>query len=123
MTQTGKPTVIESVPHLAGFVFTLATAVQFLDTEVTVGALNYTFLPAHGLLVSLAALVVVFASSQTRDFDYLESWEQVLTVVTIAIMTAHQFIPTVETAIQNNAPHAGGVVFAMGLLTWTVLSR
>ena len=123
MTNRTKPTVIESIPHIAGIVFSLATAVQFLDTELTVGAIGYTFDPAHSFAVSLAALVVVFASSNTRDFDYLESWEQVLTGVTIAIMTAHQFLPTVATAVQNNNPHAGGVVFLLGLGTWTVLSR
>jgi hypothetical protein len=123
MTNNPKPTVIESIPHLAGFVFSLATAVQFLDTELTVGAIGYTFDPAHSFVVSLAALVVVFASSHTRDFGYLESWEQVLTGVTLAIMTAHQFVPTVATAIQNNNPHAGAVVFGLGLGTWTVLSR
>jgi hypothetical protein len=123
MTNRPKPTVIESIPHLAGFVFSLATAVQFLQTEFTVGVLNMTFEPAMAFAVSLAALVVVFASSHTRDFDYLQSWEQVLTGVFIAIMAAHQFFPQVETAIANNQPHAGVLAFLMGLVTWTVLSR
>jgi hypothetical protein len=123
MTHDNSTPLVETVPAVAGLVFSLAAAVQFLNADFSVGALDYQFAPAHAFVVSLAALIVVFASSKENNVNALESWEQVLVGVTLLIMTAHQYVPTVETAVSNNNPHAGGVVFLMGIFAWVVLSR
>ena len=115
--------LIETVPAVAGLIFSLATAVQFLDTQVIVGAVDYQFSPEHSFVVSLAALVVVFASSKTKNWEYYESWEQVLVGLTILIMTLHQFVPVVERTVSRQNPLAGSVVFVLGVAAWGVLAR
>ena len=119
--QSGR--LIETVPAVAGLIFTLAAAVQFLDTELYIGVLELEILTSHAFVVSLAALVVVFASSRTKNWEYYETWEQVFVGTTLLIMTAHQFLPTVESVVSNQNPLAGGTIFLMGLITWGVLAR
>ncbi|WP_336327881.1 hypothetical protein [Halovenus sp. HT40] len=123
MSEHESGRLVETVPAVAGVVFSIASAVQFLDGTFTLGALGYQFSPAHSYVVSLIALIVVFASSRTKDWEYYESWEQVLVGVTILIMTAHQFIPTVARTVSNQNPLAGSVAFGLGLLSWGVLAR
>jgi hypothetical protein len=115
--------LIETVPAVAGLIFSLATAVQFLDTQVIVGAVDYQFSSEHSFVVSLAALVVVFASSKTKNWEYYESWEQVLVGLTILIMTLHQFVPVFERTVSRQNPLAGSVVFVLGVAAWGVLAR
>lgn len=123
MSEHESGRLVETVPAVAGVVFSIASAVQFLDGTFRLGALSYQFAPEHSYVVSLIALVVVFASSRTKDWERYESWEQVLVGVTILIMTAHQFIPTVSRTVSRQNPVAGSVIFGMGLVAWGVLAR
>jgi len=123
MSHENNNTLIETLPAIAGLVFSLAAAVQFLDGQLYLGAYDYQFAPAHAFVVSLGSLVVVFASSKQNDWGSLASWEQVLVAVTVSIMTAHQFIPRVATVVNNQNPHAGTGIFLLGVVTWGVISR
>lgn len=115
--------LVDTVPAVAGVVFSMAAAVQFLDATIKFGAYGLELTLTHSYVISLAALVVVFASSRTKDWEYYESWEQVLVAVTIAIMTGHQFVPQIRSVVSNQNPVAGSAIFAAGLLTWGVLAR
>lgn len=119
--QTGK--FVETVPAVAGLIFTLAAAVQFLATEIYVGALDLQFAEGHAFVISLIALIVVFASSKTKNWEYYSTAEQSAVALFITVMIAHQFSPTVAQTINNQNPAAGGVIFMAGLLTWGVLAR
>jgi hypothetical protein len=115
--------VIRTVPALAGLVFAAASAVQFLDAQIALGVLDWSFKPALALVVSLGSLLVAFASSNTRDWEHLENAEQATVAVALLIMLTHQYTPTVETAIANNQPWAGFVAFMSGMIAWGVLAR
>ena len=115
--------IVETVPAVAGVIFSIATAQQFLDGTFKLGAFDYTMAPEHSFAISLAALIVVFASSKTKNWEYYESWEQVLVGVTILTITAHQFYEPFASAISNQNPYAGTFVFALGLICWGVLQR
>lgn len=115
--------IIRTVPALAGLVYAAAAAVQFLQAEVTFGAFGYTFNPAHAMLVSLAALVIVFASSETKNWSMYDGWEQATVGVAILIMVTQQYVPLVSTSIANNQPWAGAVAFMTGMVAWGVLAR
>lgn len=123
MTRHKNGKLVETVPAIAGLIFSLAAAVQFLGADIYLGIIDYQFASAHAFVVSLAALIVVFASSKTKNWEYYESHEQVLVGVTILLMTAHEYSTTAETAVSNNDPHAGFAIFLMGLLSWGVLAR
>lgn len=123
MRHSDSGPVVSTIPALAGFVYGLAAAVQFLDAEISIGVLDYTFAPAHALIVSLLALVVVFASSDTRNWGRYDGWEQAVVAVAIGVMLAHQYFPLVTIAIENNQPHLGIAAFLSGMFAWVVLSR
>jgi hypothetical protein len=114
---------IDSVPAIAGLVYAAAAAVQFLDAQIALGVIDWTFQPELALLVSLAALVVAFASSETRNWAHYDNAEQALIALNILIMLSHQYTQTVATAVSNNQPLAGAVAFGIGMVAWGVLSR
>lgn len=115
--------LVDTIPALAGVIFTITSAVQFLDTSITVGVIGYSVQPAHSFVISLVALLVAFGYSETRDWDYYESWEQVLVAVTLLIMTSHQFVPVISRTVSNQNPVAGSLVFTLGVAAWGVISR
>lgn len=124
MTNDNTPgAVIRTIPALAGLVFAAASAVQFLDAQIALGVVNWSFKPAMALVVSLASLLVAFASSNTRNWEHLENAEKSLVAVALLIMTTHQYVPTVELAISNNQPWAGFIAFMSGMIAWGVLAR
>lgn len=114
---------IDTVPAIAGLVYAAAAAVQFLDAQIALGVLDWTFKPGMAMVVSLAALVVAFASSETRNWQCYDNYEQSLIGLTLLIMVLHQYSPTVETAIANNQPLTGFTAFGLGMISWGVLSR
>jgi len=116
-------TIVETVPALAGLLFSLATLVQFLDAQVTVGALDWSLDPSLAFVMSLGALVVSFGSSHTRELDEYATWELVTVGVALLIMVIHQITTVGATAVSNNQPTAGLAAFATGVLAWGVIAR
>jgi hypothetical protein len=124
MTSHQNPTpVVDTVPALAGVVFAAAAAVQFLQAEIVIGVFDMALRPSHAIIISLAALVVAFASSDSRDWRYLDGWEQALVGFTIVFMLAHQYSPDVQAQFAQHQPITGSIVFLAGMVSWGVLAR
>jgi len=115
--------LIKTVPALAGLIYAAAAAVQFLDATIALGVLDWQFQTDHAMLVSLAALVVAFASSETKNWSNYDAWEQAIIGLAILIMVSHQFVSPVTTGIANNQPLTGAFAFMSGMVAWGVLAR
>lgn len=114
---------LNTIPALSGILFAIASGVQFLGASISLEIPSYTFDPAHALLVALAVLVVAFASSDTKDWRYYESWEQVTVGVAIFVMVGAEYLTVVSDFIANNDPVAGMAAFIISMLAWSVLAR
>lgn len=114
---------LNTIPAVVGILFAVSAGVQFLDVSVTIGVVGYSFDPAHAMMVSLGALVVAFASSETKDWRYYDRHEQAVVGLAVVLIVGTEYVVEVSDAIANNAPVAGFVAFAVSMAAWGVLSR
>lgn len=95
---------LRAVPALLGIVFGLASLYQFGGiSEVTIEWFNYELTSEHGMFVSLGVLVVAFMSSQTKQFENYETWEQVLIAASPGLIIAHHFSDTANDIIMTTS--------------------
>lgn len=119
-----KPyTQLNTIPALVGIVFAVAAGVQFLDVTLTVGLLSWTFQASHAMFIGMGALVVAFASSDTKDWKHYDTWEQAVVALAVVLMVSGEYISEVATLLSNNQPVAGIVAFALSMAAWGVLAR
>jgi hypothetical protein len=119
-------TQLNTIPALSGIAFAVASAVQFLGATFGIAPsadLAYTLDPTHALLISLVALVVAFASSDTTDWRYYETYEQGIVALAVGLMIGQEYLAEVQDLLANNAPVAGIVAFAVTMAAWGVLAR
>ncbi|PSQ31651.1 hypothetical protein BRD16_01700 [Halobacteriales archaeon SW_6_65_46] len=75
------------------------------------------------LMVSVFALMVVFASSGTRDVRYYHPAETAFVGVTVVVMFAHAFLTQVSEFIISNNPISGAAVFVLLIATSAIVGR
>ena len=117
---------LNTIPALAGILFAVSAAVQFLNATVSVAPsadLAYSFAGTDALLVGIVSLLVAFASSESRDFTYLETWEQAAVAVTVAVMVGMEYTTEVADIMANNQPASGIVAFLVGMVAWGILAQ
>lgn len=114
---------LNTIPALSGILFAVSAAIQFLGAEISLAIPSYTFDPNHALLVSLAVLVIAFASSETKDWRYYETWEQVTVGIAVVVMIGAEYTTTVAEFLTNNDPVAGMAAFLISMAAWSVLAR
>lgn len=119
----GQYTQLNTIPAIVGIIFAVAAGVQFLDVTITIGIVSYTFDPAHAMFVGFGALVVAFASSDTKDWRFYDTWEQGLVAVAVVLMISGEYVAEVATILSNNQPVAGIIAFAISMAAWGVLAR
>ena len=96
---------LRAVPALLGIVFAVASLYQFGGVnELTLTWFDYTLTDTHAMLVSLGVLVVAFMSSETKQFENYEDWEQVLIGATPALVVGHYYIPFIESLVNTADP-------------------
>ena len=116
-------TQLNTIPAIVGIVFAVSAAVQFLQAEIMLGLIDYSFDPAHALIVSVFALVVAFASSDTKNFQHYETWEQALVGLAVVVMVSAEYTTTGADFLVENEPHAGLLAFLVSMAAWGVLAR
>lgn len=115
---------INTVSALLGIVFAISAAVQYLGATISIEhPMSYSYPTEHALLVSFVVLLLAFATSETRSWDYYEGWEKLVVGVTVVGMIAAEYIAEVGTIVTNNQPWAGTIMFALGVVAWGILSR
>lgn len=117
-------TQLNTIPALVGILFAVSSGVQFLGMTISIQhPIAYSFPSEHAMIVSLLALIVAFAASDTRSYEFYETWEQLTVVVAVAAMISSQYIAEVQTIVANNQPWTGTALFAVSVVAWAILSR
>lgn len=116
-------TQLNTIPAVSGILFAVSSGVQFLGASITLQYPAYTFPSEHAMLVSLGALLVAFASSDTKDWRYYDQWEQVLVALAVVLMIGAEYLTEISTLISNNNPTAGVLAFLITVAAWGVLAR
>lgn len=116
-------TQLNTVPAIVGIIFAVSAGVQFLDLTISIGLLGYDFPTAHATFVSLGVLVLAFASSDTKDWRFCDTWKQAIVAVAVLLMVSGEYVTAIVDLIANNQPLGGILAFAISMAAWAVLSR
>jgi hypothetical protein len=75
------------------------------------------------MIVSLMALVIAFASSDTKDWRYYETWEQGVVAVAVFLMVGMEYLTEVQNLVTSNDPVGPLIAFGLAMAAWGVLAR
>jgi membrane protein insertase Oxa1/YidC/SpoIIIJ len=81
---------------------------------------TYQWLPLTG---TLAAMLIVFMSSGTRDPSYYHPVEMVWIGLSVALLGAHAFLVQVQNLVASFYPWGTVVVFVVLLVATAILAR
>lgn len=122
-TSKGTRLLIDGKKAIGSLVFALAGMVQLLETDIHIGALNYTLPTEHSAILSIAALVFVYGFSDTKDLHEYAGWEKALVVITVALLLAAAYVGAAGELLSNQSPQAGIVAFIITVAGWAVVAR
>ena len=115
---------LRTVPALLGTVFAVASLYQFGGiSTVELAWLNYTLTTQHAMLVSLATMVVAFASSETKEFDNYEDWEMAVIAAGPILIVSSQYIAEIEDLVLNSGDPVAALAFLVTLASMGVAVR
>jgi hypothetical protein len=115
---------LNTIPALMGVLFAVASAVQFLGATISVTIpYTYTLSGVHAMVLSLVVLVVAFAASDTRSWEYYEGWEQAMVGIAVLVIVGNEYIAEITNLVANNNPAAGTIAFIITMAAWGILSR
>ena len=117
-------THLRTLPALLSVVFIIAGLYQFGGiSEVMLTWIDYTLTAEHATLISLAAYAIAFASSETKQFDSYEQWEQVAIALGPVIIASYQYVPQVADVINTSSNLGPIVAFLATVVAWGVAVR
>ena len=115
-------TQLKTLPALLSVVFVIAGLYQFggISEVMITWASDYTLTSQHAMLASLGAFVVAFASSETKDFNHYEQWEQVAIAAGPLLIVGHTYSDTIADLVATEG-HVGPIVaFLVTVVSWGV---
>lgn len=117
---------LNTIPALFGILFAVAAAVQFLGATISIAPtadLSYTLEGMHAIGLSGVSLLVAFASSDTKDWQHYEPWEQGTVLIAVVAIVGAEYVTEISDFLVNNQPYTGVAFFAVGMMAWGILSR
>lgn len=115
---------LRTIPAMLGMVFFVATIYQFGGiSEVHVQWFDYTLSQQHALFVSLGVLVLAFASSETKAFEYYSKTEQGIIVLAVALMILHNYSDQVYDLVYSSEPWTAVGAAAFVLIGYAVATQ
>lgn len=113
---------VRTVPATLSVLFIIAGLYQFGGiSQVTFPWINYTIQQSHAVLISLGALVIAFMSSDTRDFQRYEMWEQVIIGAGPIVILGYEYVQFVTDFINGLGDPLGmQLAFLVTVLAWFV---
>ena len=117
-------THLRTLPALLSVVFILAGLYQFGGiSEVNLTWIDYTLTAEHATFISLAAYAIAFASSETKQFESYEQWEQVAIALGPIIIAGYQYVPQLAELINTSSNFGPIVAFLATVVAWGVAVR
>ena len=117
-------THLRTLPALLSVVFIIAGLYQFGGiSEVMLTWIDYTLTAEHATFISLAAYAIAFASSETKQFESYEQWEQVAIALGPIIIAGYQYVPQLADLINTSSNLGPIVAFLATVVAWGVAVR
>jgi hypothetical protein len=117
-------THLRTLPALLSVLFILSGLYQFGGiSEVMLTWIDYTLTAEHATFISLASYAIAFASSETKQFDSYEQWEQVAIALGPLIIASYQYVPQVAGVINTSSNLGPIVAFFATVVAWGVAVR
>lgn len=117
---------IRTIPAMLSVVFALASLYQFggIATVELVWLSNYTLTAEHSVIASMGTFIVALASSETKSFEYYETWEQgVIALGPIVIVGDYLTAEVTDLLVGLGDPLGYQLAFVLTLVSWTVAVR
>ncbi|QWC18140.1 hypothetical protein [Halorubrum sp. 2020YC2] len=117
-------THLRTLPALLSVVFVLAGLYQFGGiSEVMITWLDYALTAQHATFISLAAYLIAFASSETKQFDSYERWEQIAIAAGPLVIIGYQYVPQIADIINTSSNLGPILAFLVTVVAWGVAVR
>jgi hypothetical protein len=112
---------LRTLPAMLSVVFVGSSLYQFGGVaELHFVWLDYTLTTTHGVFLSLLAYAVAFASSETKQFEHYEDWEQAVIASGPALIILHHMFTYVQDLVATDS-HTGPILaFAVTVVSWGV---
>jgi hypothetical protein len=115
---------LNTIPALLSIFFALASLYTFGGiAEVHLVWFDYTLTAEHAALGSMFVLAVAFASSETRDFQRYETWEQLMIGLAPVLILGAEYIDFISQAFADHDPTLGIIAFVLSVAAWGVAIR
>jgi len=117
---------LRTLPAMLSVVFVLAGLYQFGGlSDVTLSWLNsYTLTAEHATFASIGTLLVAFASSETKQLDSYEQWEQVAIALGPVVIIGEQYVTEVANFLTDLGDPLGmQLAFLVTVVSWAVAVR
>ena len=117
-------THLRTLPALLSVVFVLAGLYQFGGiSEVMLTWLDYTLTSEHATFIALGAYAIAFASSETKQFESYERWEQIAIAAGPLVIIGYQYVPQIADIINTSSNLGPIVAFLATVVAWGVAVR
>jgi hypothetical protein len=118
-------TNIRTIPAILSVAFIVASLYQFQGiSQVMLPWFDYTLTGNHATLVSLGSFAVAFASSETRQFENYEDWEQAAILLGPVVILGYQYVNSIKDIILGLGDPIGlQIAFAATIVSWGVAVR
>ncbi|WP_252699474.1 hypothetical protein [Natronosalvus vescus] len=116
---------LRAVPALLGVFYLAASLFQFggLSTPEILWFGGYELTTTHAMMGSLGVLVIAFASSETKDFERYEQWEQGLIAAAPVLILGYHYVGFVETLVNTAEPWGQIAAFVICAAGYAVAIR
>lgn len=113
---------IRTLPAGLSVAFIAASLYQFGGvTALELPWISYTLTTEHALVVSLVAFVAAFMSSETKDFQHYEGWEQAAIALGPAVILGQQYVTEVNDFLVGLGDPLGyQLAFIATVVSWAV---
>jgi hypothetical protein len=116
---------MNSLPAVMSALWLISSLYGFGGMEaVSLTWINYTLSPSHATLGGLAVYLVAFMSSETKQFENYESWEQAFIIGGPALFAADAYFPEVsDFLVSIGDPIGHQLAFLATTVAWMVAVR
>ncbi|GAB3315074.1 hypothetical protein [Haloplanus salinarum] len=117
---------IRTIPAMLSVVFALASLYQFggIATVELVWLSNYTLTAEHSVIASMGTFIIALASSETKSFEYYETWEQgVIALGPLVIVLDYLTTEVTDFILGIGDPLGYQIAFLITIVSWTVAVR
>lgn len=113
---------VRTIPAMLSTAFIAASLYQFGGiTTIELPWISYTLDTSHSLLISLGAFAFAFASSETKQFENYEQWEQVAIGLGPVTILGYEYVPEVANFLTSIGDPLGmQLAFLATIVSWGV---